>query len=80
MRKLDYLRRIYNKARKANDVNLIYDIELPFEFKNKGDYEMPCCLPMTNERGELVGIAVMHSYEYNEDIFTYNDEYFQFMK
>ena len=79
MRKADYLRKLYNKIKKVNDVSLVYDIELPFEFKKKGDYEIPHCCPMTNEHGELIGIAVMHPYEYNEDIFTYS-EYFQFVK
>lgn len=75
MRKADYLRKLYNKIKKVNDVSLVYDIELPFEFKKKGDYEIPYCCPMTNKHGELIGIAVMHPYE----LFTIC-EYFQFVK
>lgn len=78
MRKRDFLRKYYNKAIKRNNKSIIYYIELPEEFKKKKDYEMPCCSPITNENGKLVGISVEHPYEYNGDIFT-DSECFYFL-
>ena len=76
MRKADFLRKFYTKAKKINDNSIIYYIKLPFEFKRKDDWDMPSCLPIVN-KGELVGIAVEHPYYYEGDIFT-DSEYFYF--
>lgn len=76
MRKRDFLRNFYEKAKKEGDDTVIYYIDLPACFKRADDVEMPVCLPVIDEKGCLVGIAVEHPYEYEGDVFTDNEYYY----
>ena len=61
MRKHDFLRKIYNKAKADGNDSAIYFAELPEAFRRKGEEGNGCvpCLDLENGR---CGICVEHSY------------------
>lgn len=71
MRKADFLRKVFNKLNKEEE---IYYISLPDSFRNRGDYESPCCIPIGDADG-VCGIAVVHNYMEDGNIFTYNEDF-----
>lgn len=79
MRKADYLRGEFNKLLKKHGEEgarkKIYGIHLPSWFRKTGDCAEPTCVPVSDDRGVLVGIAAEHPYEYGEDIFTYTENF-----
>ena len=80
MRKTDFLRRKFNKIIKGGKETDIYNIELPEEFKRKGDISIPVCVPYRDAHtGMLVGIAVEHTYCDDEGTEFPYYEYFTFI-
>ena len=72
MRKLDYLRKIMKTIKEFNE---IYFIKLPDSFKARWDIDIPHCLPYVDENGNTQGIAVEHTFEEDDEVFTWC-EYF----
>ena len=66
MRKMDYIRKHFNKIMKKGDGHDIYYIKLPDAFMRKGDYEVGC-EPASGIDGRLIGVAVVHYYWDPED-------------
>ena len=70
MRKHDFLRKIYNKAKADGNDSAIYFAELPEAFRRKGE-EGNYCHPLTDLNNGRYGICVFHSYYDAEE-----DEYY----
>lgn len=78
MRKADYLRKEFVKLLKKYGEearNKIYELPIPKNFRKAGDLPGLAAIPLSNEKGELIGIAVEHPYEYGEDIFAYTEAF-----
>lgn len=60
MRKHDFLRRVYNQAKKEGNDSVIYMTYLPGWFRRKGDDGEPSCIPCCNLDNGMEGIAVEH--------------------
>lgn len=58
MRKLDYLRKTFNKI---EDESWIYYITLPDAFKAKGEKYKPTCIPLLDTQLRCIGVSVEHS-------------------
>ena len=70
MRKTDYLRKMVKKA----EILKVGYFELPYEFKSKGDYEIPYANINIGEDGKIDGVTVWHNYLGDNDVvFTYQE-------